>query len=220
MAQINPTLPSIGQPNATEDPDLLSCLTQILAEFNGNIDASNLKAAAGILGTQLASTAALDNLGTAIAEALGLNVGSTIRSDYAEVLTSQATGSAGPTDLATVGPTCAVTVPTNGFVAVYASAEINPTGGGENGTVYLVEATDIPAGVAILSSAVAGFNFRVTSPSGFGVAAIPQQGGFLIFPATAGLRTFKLQYGRVGGAVSSDFRNRKLWVQAFSRPVA
>jgi hypothetical protein len=42
MGLISPTLPTIGQLNATEDADLLDSLQTIVNEINGNIDSSNL----------------------------------------------------------------------------------------------------------------------------------------------------------------------------------
>lgn len=48
MAIINPSLPEKDQPRGTEELDLLSALTALLAEFNGNIDNANVDAAAGI----------------------------------------------------------------------------------------------------------------------------------------------------------------------------
>jgi hypothetical protein len=41
MGLISPTLPTIGQLNATEDADLLDALQTIVNEINGNIDSSN-----------------------------------------------------------------------------------------------------------------------------------------------------------------------------------
>lgn len=55
MALINPTLPTIGQPNSTEDVDLLSALSAIIAAINGGLDTANLATAAGVTETQLAA---------------------------------------------------------------------------------------------------------------------------------------------------------------------
>lgn len=56
MAQINPTLPTIGQPNSTEDQDTINALTAIVALVNGGIDTANLKTAAALVDTQLAAS--------------------------------------------------------------------------------------------------------------------------------------------------------------------
>lgn len=75
MALINPTLPTIGQPNSTEDQDVINALTTIISAINGGLDAANiadgslttadLAAAAGIVGTQLAAaTVTTDKIAT------------------------------------------------------------------------------------------------------------------------------------------------------------
>lgn len=55
MGTINPSLPTIGQSNSTEDPDIVTCFTAILAEFNGNIDNNNIKSSAAIAWSKLAT---------------------------------------------------------------------------------------------------------------------------------------------------------------------
>jgi hypothetical protein len=42
MPIITPTIPTIGQPNASEDVDIVNTLTALLNLVNGNIDASNI----------------------------------------------------------------------------------------------------------------------------------------------------------------------------------
>src|SRR5262245_222410 len=61
MAIISPTLPTIGQPNSTEDPDILSALTTIRDEFNGNIDNANIKNTAAIAYAKLALGNSIQN---------------------------------------------------------------------------------------------------------------------------------------------------------------
>lgn len=48
MALINPTLPTIGQPNSTEHQDVTNALTTIVAAFNGAVDSVNLGATAKV----------------------------------------------------------------------------------------------------------------------------------------------------------------------------
>lgn len=57
MALINPTIPTIGQPNSTEDQDTVNALNTIVSAINGGLDAANLAAAAGITAAQLAASA-------------------------------------------------------------------------------------------------------------------------------------------------------------------
>lgn len=56
MAQISPALPTIGQPNSSEDPDTITAFTAILGQINGGLDNTNIAAAAGIADTKLASS--------------------------------------------------------------------------------------------------------------------------------------------------------------------
>lgn len=53
MGIISPTLPTIGQPNATEDVDIVNCLSALLTLVNGSIDNANIAAAAAIAGSKL-----------------------------------------------------------------------------------------------------------------------------------------------------------------------
>lgn len=55
MGTINPAIPTIGQPNSTEDVDVRDSLTTIRDEINGNLDNANIKSAANIDGSKLAS---------------------------------------------------------------------------------------------------------------------------------------------------------------------
>ena len=55
MGTINPTLPTISNPNSTEDPLIRAALSTIIAEFNGNIDNNNVKSAAAIAYSKLAT---------------------------------------------------------------------------------------------------------------------------------------------------------------------
>lgn len=45
MALINPTLPTAGQPRASEDIDVLNALTMIRDAINGGLDSTNMAAA-------------------------------------------------------------------------------------------------------------------------------------------------------------------------------
>lgn len=44
MATINPTLPTVGDPNATADPAIKSAIQTIVTLVNGNVDATNIAA--------------------------------------------------------------------------------------------------------------------------------------------------------------------------------
>lgn len=55
MALINPTLPTVGDPNSTEDPDIVSAFGAIVSAINGGLDTTNLASGAGVTDAQLAS---------------------------------------------------------------------------------------------------------------------------------------------------------------------
>lgn len=54
MAIISPTPPTIGQPNSTEDPDVLAYLTALKNLVNGGLDNANIAALAAIAGSKIA----------------------------------------------------------------------------------------------------------------------------------------------------------------------
>lgn len=58
MAVISPAVPTLGDPNATEDPDIRNAIIAILNEFNGSIDDANIKSSAGIQPSKLANATA------------------------------------------------------------------------------------------------------------------------------------------------------------------
>jgi microcystin-dependent protein len=49
MGTVTYAIPTVGQPNSTEDPKVATALTQIANTLNGNIDGSNIAAALGAL---------------------------------------------------------------------------------------------------------------------------------------------------------------------------
>jgi hypothetical protein len=124
---------------------------------------------------------------------------------YAEVLTAQSRNNVTPGDLATVGPSVTLTVPTNALVMVMAQITVGAGAfdinvflaedGAEIGhlftdtgsvTLYSAPGDDIGDGVILRGNA---------TPS--------------LFPASAGSHTYKLTYSTSG---SMTFSNRKLWV--------
>jgi hypothetical protein len=55
MGTINPAIPTVGQPNSTEDVDIRNGMITIRDEINGNLDNDNIKNAANIAGSKLAA---------------------------------------------------------------------------------------------------------------------------------------------------------------------
>lgn len=151
---------------------------------------------------------ASSGLRTAIGTNADLLEGLLDRRGYAEVLTSQAVVVTGPVDIATVGPSVPLTVPSNGMVEVFAAVDITGTGG-VAANVYLIE--DSTALGIILTNATASLVTTYTQPGSAGGTANRRQSGWLAFPAAAGSHTYKLQYGTAG--VSGQLANRRLWVR-------
>jgi dihydroxyacetone kinase DhaKLM complex PTS-EIIA-like component DhaM len=53
MGTINPQVPTVGQPNSTEDPKIASAITTIRDAINGELDDDNIAASADINGSKL-----------------------------------------------------------------------------------------------------------------------------------------------------------------------
>lgn len=208
MGLLTPILPTLGDPNATEDADIVSALTALYGLVNGNLDGANIS---GLDGAKITDgTIAAAELASALAAQLGITAGGTNRRGYSEVLTSQTRAAGAIGDLATVGPSVDVTVPANGLVAVQAQVDLFVTTSG-NAVVYLVE-DGVSIG-QILATAVTAFETRYSAPSDSDGGTLKGQAGLIVFPASAGAHTYKLQYQ--GFTNTGNFRNRKLWVSTF-----
>jgi hypothetical protein len=133
----------------------------------------------------------------------------TLRSLSGEVSTTS------PAALDLGGPTVTVKVPEGGLVAVLAEARMRVTGGGANNEaqVRLFEPSALPTSPQILGTGSSSFVSRFTAPGpGNQVGAGGElRGGWLIFSAGSGTRTFSLRYAQTGGG-TAIFQNPKLWV--------
>lgn len=138
-----------------------------------------------------------------------LDVGAS-RRGYAEVLTEQTRSNASFGDLTTVGPQVTVDVPSGGLVFVFAEVETR-WDGGDASSIGITEATDIPA-TEILEGSGGGDDYAKLWVAPGAVAGVDTRtdAGALVFPATAGTRTYKLVYRIPSG--TGFFKNRKLWV--------
>lgn len=130
---------------------------------------------------------------------------------YDEVLTAQTRNNATAGDLTTAGPSITLTVPTNGFVQVFFAVGIQTSGIGITGYVDLAE-DGSSLGDLLASTSQAG-ETRYPIPGSATGTASKWLAGQLVFPATAGSRTYKLTY-RSDGTVT--FSNRRLWVRYFT----
>jgi hypothetical protein len=139
-----------------------------------------------------------------------------LKASYAAVAAAESTSSTSFTNLATVGPQVTVTVPSNGLVAVYAQLESQQVGGYMQ-YAGLEEPTDLAGTQNMLQNTVTSYTKIQTCPGDiFGAdGSNPLVGSFLLFPATAGTRTYTMKYKVQFGGSNASFRNRKLWVATF-----
>lgn len=128
---------------------------------------------------------------------------------YSEVNTSQTATLVGPTDLATSGPSVAITVPTNGLVQIIAQVTASAAGGA-TASVYLDEdGTSLGAILAITSTSPTTL---YTAPGTTAGTSTRGRTGPLVIPAVAGTHTYKLRYGS-DGFQTATFVTRRLWVR-------
>lgn len=127
---------------------------------------------------------------------------------YSEVLAEQSTTSSGPVDLG--GPSITIQVPVSSFVAVYAQADMEGSGGvGVTTDIFLEEVNGDFGANGILQNT--GLYATVGTTPGFSNGGPPPVVGPLTFPASAGVRTYKMLYSVQPGDTGL-FKNRKLWV--------
>lgn len=127
---------------------------------------------------------------------------------YAEVLTEQSTTANAPADLG--GPSVTIQLPSAAFVAMYAQADIEGSGAvGVTATVYLQELNGDFGATEIMSSS--GSYATIGTAPGISNGAPPPVVGPLTFPASEGVRTYKMLYD-VQPGYTGFFKNRRLWV--------
>lgn len=102
-----------------------------------------------------------------------------------------------PSPVSLGGPAVTLDVPAGSFVTVFAEARLYHAADGGKDTVYLYEATDIPAGEALLVGGTPDYP-RLTMTSLY--AGHP----------TPGRRTYELRYR--SGISPGKVKDRKLWV--------
>lgn len=204
MALINPSLPIVNQPDSSEEPKIPTALSQILAQLNGGLDSTNI-ADGSIQPADIAST---------LADLLGITAGGVTRRGFAQVSTLETTTSASDVDLATLGPSVTVTVPANGLVLVHAEVDIKNSVSVANGAFVTLVEDGVTIG-SVLHWTGAAFQTIRTTPgtTDIGTSGHRALGGWLVFPAASGARTYKLRYAADSGTTAT-FQNRKMWVWA------
>ena len=123
------------------------------------------------------------------------------------------TTSAAPVDLG--GPAVTVKVPKGALVAVFAEVTMRVTGGGQNNEaqVRLNEPSVLSNSPTIMATGSNAFDNRFTSPGQGNQNGVSGdlRGGWLVFSAGAGTRTFSLRYAKQGGG-TAIFQNPRLWI--------
>jgi hypothetical protein len=106
MPDISPSIPVVGQPNSTEEPKIVTALTQLVAAVN-DVDSAQITDGA-VQAADLQST---------LADALGVNTG-TIRRGKSIIATTEARTNTAYGLLTTPDRVSNVVVPTDGLVVV------------------------------------------------------------------------------------------------------
>lgn len=136
MGLLSLTLPTIGQPNATEDPDVRNNFNLIQTEFNGNIEETNLK--------------------TAVKEKLGLTDG-IVRRGAISTATSETRTNAAYGLLTTPDRVSGITLQSNGLIFIVYQATVNANDGTAAAALFL-GATQIKTVGASNGADVSGTN--------------------------------------------------------------
>lgn len=214
MGLINPTLPTIGDPNSSEDADIRNALQTIVSAINGNITDANVGAGAAVAYSKLNLAAGLQVTDLASSLAAILGVTATYR-EYSEVLTTETSASLSWADLATVGPQMTLTVTAGSLLLLQYDVTMRTAFANATAAWAGVEiATDYPLTGTISSFTsldVSGITFQK-----FGNVKSTTSQRFIstLFSVpiiTSGSRTIKLKYGVDGGANTGEWSNRKLW---------
>lgn len=206
MALINPTLPTIGQPNSTEDQDVLNALTTIVAAINGGLDAANitdgslttaeLATAAGIVGGQIADgTLSASKLATAVQAAAGLN-GASTRRGKCNVPGAEARASATYGTLTTPDQVASITLPTDGLIAVMYQAQMQESVAGAGRAAIFVGSNQLKVAHADLAAVTQA----AASGSGSTGVYMPVSSGAIgLFATTPGSTPSYVTTGQVVG---------------------
>jgi hypothetical protein len=125
------------------------------------------------------------------------------------VAAEESTESDSPTDLATVGPSVTVNVPSSGMIAVRAQVQLKAEGGGL-AAVYLNCGFGAFAGLVRTTSPT--YVTRNTLPGN--VDGTDGNAGWVLLDLDPGSHTCRLVYTHEGVSGTAFFMGRKLWVMA------
>jgi hypothetical protein len=228
VGTISLSIPQAGQPDSIEEPKIANDLTIIQNWANGGIDTNNLHPTrAGITAAQLAS---------AIADASGINDGTTVRRGKSIIATEETRTNTAYGTLPTPDRVQSVVLPTDGLLrisyqalwrnsvastglaAVFVGATQPSVATGVGAPVVQAAfgaSTAFWATLASTPGGLSGVDAKVADESQVGTqivgTSIAAGGWFEIF-APAGTYNVTVQFKSSSGTVS--VKQRKLWVEA------
>ena len=242
MALINPTIPTIGQPNSSEDQDIVNAFNTIVSAINGGLDTANLAAGAGITGAQLAAAAGItaSQLATAVQAAAGLN-GASTRRGRSIIATEEARTDTAYGLMATPDRVSGIVMPASGLIFVGYQALWKESAGsnaaraavflGSNqlrsrdgtGAVAVQETSHgsssanvyLPLGSHPGGLASGGGNISVASDVTTGQIVGEGNRGLIAIHAAAGTYDVSVQFKASSGSVTAKERKLWVWSQAF-----
>jgi hypothetical protein len=124
------------------------------------------------------------------------------------ITTEESTSSSTLVDLATVGPSVTVNVPSSGMVAFRAEVELKADAGASAVVAWNCDGLER----GILNAASTSFVRRGTVPGS--TSGTQLNNGWVLIDLDPGVHTCKVKYLRSGGSGTATFKNRKLWVMA------
>jgi hypothetical protein len=239
MGLLTPILPTPGDPNASEDLDVLSALTALYGLVNGNVDDANITD--GSLSAAIAAAAIDDTkLASALAAILGVSSGSTVRRGKSIIAAAEARSNTSYGLLTTPDRVQNVVLPTDGLIAVAFQADWqNSVGSAGNADIFIganqlkrAYASVAAPGVSPAVGPSTAASYRPLASYGGGLFASadvgtahsgpvttgqavgdftnsPEGGPCYIF-AAAGTYDISVQFKASSGSVTA--RNRQLWV--------
>jgi hypothetical protein len=210
------TPPSIGQPNATEDVDIVNAFSAIQTLVNGNLDELNLAASTN--------------------QRLGLNGSGTVGRGKSVIATSEARANTVYGTLTTPDRVAGVVLPTDGLIAIAVQATwFESVAGAARAAIFLganqlrvasaagaavvqeaqtggTPSTAVPLhtfGGGLISENASGSSSDVTTGQVAGASTGTTQNGICYAFAAAGTYDVTIQFKASSGSVTAV--NRRLW---------
>jgi hypothetical protein len=107
MPDINPSIPVVGQPDATEEPKIVTALTQLVAAVN---DVDSAQITDGVIQSE--------DLQSALNDKLGLSAGTTVRRGVSIIAATESRTNVAYGTLTTPDQVSGIVLPTNGKIRI------------------------------------------------------------------------------------------------------